>query len=157
MARARQQVETLKAHVGRPFPALALMDLAGRTETSASAIAGRSSLVLFFSPSCDACRRELRALDQATRENGDAVQVIAISVLGLEATQVIARELRPAFHVLVDRDAGYTRVLGGFLVPVAFLTGHDGRIARVAIGEQTLTQLRALTAGPAPWAARVGP
>ncbi len=60
--RARLPLRSSTVAVGKPLPTLVVTDANGRRVDLASVVAGRRSVVVFYSPSCEVCQKELPQL-----------------------------------------------------------------------------------------------
>jgi peroxiredoxin len=115
-----------------PVPSVALATLAGdRTEVARFA-EGRVALVSLWATWCDACSREMDALnrlDAKTAAGRDAV-VIGVDV-GEEPAKVAEFARRRGLHYaqLVDQDFAFADALGGQRrVPTTLVVDRHGRI-----------------------------
>ncbi len=77
--------------VGEPAPRLEVKDLQGRTHQVGAAQAGRSTLLLFVSPTCPVCKTLLPAVKSSGRQERDWLDLILASDGDLEEQQAFVR------------------------------------------------------------------
>ena len=77
--RTRAQIQALEWQAGRPFPPVSFAGADGGRVMRDQLIDGRTTVLLFFSPSCDICQRELKALASAAPAFGAAVRTVTVS------------------------------------------------------------------------------
>ncbi len=66
---------------------------------------GKKSIVVFFTPACSHCRRELTNLDELLPKYKDKLDILGVSLDNLESTKAMAAELNLKFPVVVaDRE-----------------------------------------------------
>jgi peroxiredoxin len=135
-------------------PAVTLETLTGEHTEVARLAGGRVAIVSMWATWCDACVREMDALnrlDAKTAAEGDAV-VIGVDVgedPGKVAEFAHRRGLR--YAQLVDQDFAFADALGQRRVPATLVIDRRGRIVfrGDALDEQSLDALRdAVAASP---------
>ncbi|MFN8523118.1 MAG: TlpA family protein disulfide reductase [Chloroflexota bacterium] len=123
---------------GDPAPPIELSDLDGRTRRL-SELAGRTTLVLFWDPSCGFCERmlpALKGLERTAADQGHAILVVS------RGTAEANRALDLRSTILLDGDGGVMRRYGVRGTPMAVLVDGVGRIASdVVAGADAISRL----------------
>ncbi len=95
-------IDTSKARVGTPAPPFALPDTGGRT-VSLAGLRGKPLVIAFFASWCHPCEEELPVLEQFARDEGDRLNVVAISFRDLKSDSVdFVHRLGVTFPALLD-------------------------------------------------------
>jgi thiol-disulfide isomerase/thioredoxin len=141
--------------LGRPVPALDLLDLAG-TRWRLETFAGQVVVVNFWATWCEPCRLEMPSLDAlAARRRGEGVVVAAVN--HKESPDVIHRFLQRApfrAPILLDPDGDATAAWTPRVFPSTVLVARNGQPVHVVVGEldwegaQAKTLLDPLVAAP---------
>lgn len=99
-------------------------------ETMLDLAAGqRDSLLLVFTTDCPACRENQAVWRGLHQEVGDAVDVVGVSLSGLEATQSYRDAHGLPFPVGISQDPGtFISDLAITGVPMTIRVGADGRV-----------------------------
>jgi peroxiredoxin len=146
-------VETPRPAGGALVPAVALSTLAGEHTEVARLADGRVALVTLWATWCEACGKEMDALnrlDAKTAAGRDAV-VIGVDV-GEEPDAVAAFAKRRGLRYaqLVDRDFAFADALGQRRVPTTLVVDRHGRIVfrGDALDGRSLDALRQAIAVP---------
>jgi peroxiredoxin len=132
---------------GARLPAVAVVDL-DRAPRSVEAVrAGRVALVTFWATWCDACRKELGALNRLDeRATGEHAVVIGVAV-GEPAAAVRAFVERNGLRYaqLVDEELRFSDALGQRSLPATLVVGRSGEIVYSggALDAAALAALRA--------------
>lgn len=130
---------------GDPAPAFSLKDLDGK-EVQSEDFRGKSSLLLFWSPSCGFCQRMLGQLKEweANLPHG-APQLILVSSGSVEDNRAMG--LRSP--ILLDQGFSTGHAFGAGGTPSAILIDAKGKIAsEVAVGAQGVLALAAAKQDP---------
>jgi methylamine dehydrogenase accessory protein MauD len=124
--------------IGQPAPALTLPDLEGSTVALAD-LAGTSTVLLFWNPTCGFCRQMLPDLKKWERERpAGAPELLFVASGTAEAN----RAMRLASRIVLDADGSAFRAFGARGTPTAVLLGGDGRIASsLVVGAQAVMAL----------------
>ena len=125
---------------GSPAPNFSLLDLTGK-KFDLSDYRGKVILLDFWATWCDACREEIPhfiQLQNTYRNQG--LQIIGVSMDdGPEPVRAFYERYRMNYPVIMG-DASMGELYGGVLgLPIAFLIGRDGRIARKYIGATNMS------------------
>jgi thiol-disulfide isomerase/thioredoxin len=114
-----------------PVPAVELSNLAGGTAGVTRLAEGRVALVSMWATWCDACMKELDALNRlhaSTAAGRDAV-VIGVDVgEDPDTVAAFAKQRGLRYAQLVDRDFVFADALGQRRVPATLVVDRQGRI-----------------------------
>ena len=124
----------------RQLPSVKLKDLKGKTvDTDTLSNGGKPFIITFFASWCKPCLRELDAIkvvyEDWQKETG--VKVYAISIDDAQNSLKVAPEVSAKgwrYEVLLDPNAEFRRVLGGKLIPAAFIVDGKGKIVSSRTG-----------------------
>lgn len=120
---------------GEAMPALSLPSLKGGS-VSLGGFRDRVVLVNFWATWCGPCRRELPAFEvlrQRYKHQGfDVVGINVDSEPALAAAFV--EEFKLSYPLLSDPEFNAAKAFGADAMPISYLVGRDGRIARVFAG-----------------------
>lgn len=119
------------AQVGTPAPDLQLAASDGSPHTvSFAELRGQSVVLYFWATWCNACKENMRALDERARVYGpDGVRFIGVCVdQGGEAMLRTARSNGMNWPTYHDRDAAAGREYDAAWYPYVVVVGPDGRI-----------------------------
>jgi thiol-disulfide isomerase/thioredoxin len=111
------------------LPPVPVANLAGdRLEVSRVA-GGRVAIVSLWATWCDACQKEMDALNRLCASAGDEAVVIGVAV-GEERGKVadFARRRGLRYVQLVDEDFAFADAVGQRRVPATLVVDRDGRI-----------------------------
>ena len=131
----------------RPRPEFTLPDLDGRTRRPEE-WNGKVLVVNFWATWCAPCRKEIPLLIDLERRR-PGVRVIGIAVDRPEAVRAFAEEIGIDYPILLDDLQGSTMRRYGNRVgalPFTVITGRDGVVAYVRLGELEPTELDRVTA-----------
>jgi peroxiredoxin len=134
------------------LPAVELTALDGARQRIEQVLDGRVGVISLWATWCDACARELDALERLDeRAATNHARVVAISV-GERREQVAAFVKWRGLHVaqLVDEEFHFADALGQRRVPTTLVVDRSGRIRFVggALDESALAALRTALAEP---------
>lgn len=110
---------------GREVPEFSVVDLAGMPITNANLV-GRTTALLFVSPSCHSCKTTLAELDGLQHKTGG--NVIVICRARRDDCARLQEEYGLGVPTVVDEDDGISRLLGVTANPMAVLVDAQGRI-----------------------------
>lgn len=123
--------------LGQPMPPLFAASLDGQAFVQ-DATNGKKKLVVFFTPACSHCRRELKNLDELLPQYMDKLEILGVSLDNLEITRAAASDLGLKFPVVVaDRE----HLDGSFkmnILPALFFFGQDQKFEMFYSGEHSL-------------------
>ena len=131
----------------RPRPEFTLPDLDGRPRQPAE-WDGKVLVVNFWATWCAPCREEIPLLIDLERRR-PGVRVVGIAVDRPEAVRAFAAELGIEYPILLDGLKGSTmRRYGNRIgaLPFTVITGRDGIVAYVRLGELEAAELDRVTA-----------
>ena len=131
----------------RPRPEFTLPDLDGRPRQPAE-WDGKVLVVNFWATWCAPCREEIPLLVDLERRR-PGVRVVGIAVDRPEAVRAFAAELGIGYPILLDDLQGSTmRRYGNRIgaLPFTVITGRDGVVAYVRLGELEAAELDRVTA-----------
>lgn len=131
----------------RPRPEFTLPDLDGRPRQPAE-WDGKVLVVNFWATWCAPCREEIPLLIDLERRR-PGVRVVGIAVDRPEAARAFAAELGIGYPILLDDLRGSTmRRYGNRIgaLPFTVITGRDGIVAYVRLGELEAAELDRVTA-----------
>ena len=129
------------------LPDVPLLDLARAPRSVEAVRAGRAALVTFWATWCDACQKEMPALNRLDeRATGDHAVVIGVAV-GEPAAKVRAYVDKHGLRYtqLVDEDFRLTDALGQKRLPATVVLSRRGEVVFVggALDAEALAALRA--------------
>jgi len=110
-------------------PGVTLTTLAGDRVEVARVAAGRVALVSLWATWCEACEREMDALNRLDAKSGSSAVVIGVAV-GEERAKVAAFAQRRGLRYvqLVDPDFAFADALGQRRIPATLVVDREGRI-----------------------------
>jgi thiol-disulfide isomerase/thioredoxin len=110
-------------------PAVALTTLAGERVDVARVAAGRVALVSLWATWCEACEREMDALNRLEAKSGNAAVVIGVAV-GEERAKVAAFAQRRGLRYvqLIDPDFAFADAIGQRRIPATLVVDREGKI-----------------------------
>lgn len=130
---------------GDPIPALTLQGLDG-DPLSLVDPAKRTTALLFFSPDCPHCRRELENLDRLAATFRSEIVFLAISTDNAQKTQEFIDSIKIKVPAAADPRGTAHRAFGVFQLPTLFLVNGEGFVEQVFRGEESLeTRIRQLS------------
>jgi peroxiredoxin len=155
MAGIRVYVDTqINKSAGKPVPAFALHDLAGKPWSSADLI-GKITVLNFFRSRCSNCLLERDAIARLARDaDPTKVQILGIMtdrvVSGISEEMTKATLARMAYeHPIVMADQALVDAFHGAgwaqVTPVTYVVDAKGQIVRAFRGHQTFETLRSAT------------
>ena len=146
--------ETPVASASERVPAVALETLSGERTEVARLAGGRVALVSLWATWCDACVREMDALNRLDSKTASGREAVVIAVdVGEERGKVaeFAHQRGLRYAQLVDRDFAFADALGQRRVPATLVVDRRGRIVYRgdALDAKSLDALRdAVAAAP---------
>lgn len=121
----------------RLAPDFSLATLDG-AETRLSDYRGRAVIVTFFASWCYPCEEELPLLEEAAREEGDDLQVLAVAYDDRRAdAKEFIKRLGVTFPGLIDDDDAVAKAYGVRAIPQTFFIDADGMIQDQLFGVTT--------------------
>jgi thiol-disulfide isomerase/thioredoxin len=132
-------------------PALAVQALDASPTDLAGALHGRPALVSLWATWCDACKKEMPALDRVdawAKEHGSLVVGVAVGE-PLAKVSSFASESHMSYLVLVDEEFRLADALGEKRVPTTLVVDENGKIVEVggALDEHLLAAFQRVVAG----------
>jgi peroxiredoxin len=123
--------------VGKPAPDFKLELLDGR-KVSRADYSGKTLVVTFWASWCDPCRMELPALAKfylKTHKPDSDFEILAISIDDTKAAAAgTAASFKLPFPVALDLDSRVATAYGADSIPMMFVIGKDGKVARSTLG-----------------------
>lgn len=130
--------------LGQPHPGFNLPALDGE-RIDAARFAGRAMLVNFWATWCAPCRREMPALQAASRRHGESLSVVGIALDDPAAVADFVAELDIQYTILADQDEVFDvqREWGNRAgaMPYTVLVDADGIVRWRHYGEVTQSEL----------------
>jgi peroxiredoxin len=123
--------------IGQAMPPLFATSLDGQAFVQ-DTTDGKKSLVVFFTPACSHCRRELTNLDELLPKYMDKLDILGVSLDNLGSTKAMAAELNLKFPVVV---ANREHLDGSFrlnILPAFFCLDEDRTLKKFYSGEHSL-------------------
>ena|SRR5208283_3758819 len=123
--------------IGQAMPPLFATSLDGHAFVP-DTIDGKKSLVVFFTPACSHCRRELTNLDELLPKYMDKIDILGVSLDNLQSTKTVAAELNLKFPVVV---ANREHLDGSFrmnILPALFCLDEYRTLKKFYSGEHSL-------------------
>lgn len=120
---------------GAPLPALSLPSLKGEA-VSLDAFRDQVVLVNFWATWCGPCRQELPVLESLRQRYKDqGFDVVGVNVDRERANAAaFVEQFKLSYTVLLDPEFAAAKQFGADAMPISYLVGRDGRIARVFTG-----------------------
>lgn len=149
---ARSGVPPVSEAAGEALPQVPLVTLENRATRLDAEIEGRPALVSFWATWCDACSKELGALDRLgdrARSDGGVVIGVAVGEPRATAAEFVSRH-RVRFPQLVDEGFALTDALGQRRLPTTLVVDRHGRVVFTggALDERALAAFREALRGP---------
>jgi len=121
--------------VGKPAPAIAGIDLDGRSWNLADGH-GRLVWVNFWATNCEPCRTEMPAMQRLAEEHPDDLLILGIDWgEGRDAVARFARDYGVHYPILLDpRLENYYRWASRDGLPRHYFVDGDGKVVREVIG-----------------------
>jgi thiol-disulfide isomerase/thioredoxin len=113
------------------IPNAPLVTLSGETTELAKVTRGRAALVSFWATWCEACKKEMVALNRLAARTGDSSDSIVIGIAVGEPRQTVdafARQRGLRYLQLVDQDFSLTDALGQRSIPATLVVDREGRV-----------------------------
>ncbi len=131
-----------------PLPSVALATLTGDHVEVAGVARGRVALVSLWATWCDACQKEIDALNRLDASSGSDTVVIGVAV-GEERDKVadFVRRRGLRYVQLLDPDFAFADAIGERRVPTTLVVDREGRIVYRgdAVDGESLDALRRAT------------
>lgn len=117
------------ASAAAPLPGVPLTTLSGESAELANVAHGRVALVSLWATWCEACDREMDALNRLDASTGSGAVVIGVAV-GEEREHVadFVRRRGLRYAQLVDRDFAFADAVGQRRLPATLVIDRKGRI-----------------------------
>jgi peroxiredoxin len=125
------ELSTAISEEPRPLPAARLTSLGGQPADLADATRGRAALVSFWATWCDACQKEIEALNRLSDRTKGRPDAIILGVAVGESPPDVAAFVRGrglVYPQLVDPDYRLADALGQRRVPATLVIDKRGRI-----------------------------
>jgi methylamine dehydrogenase accessory protein MauD len=140
---------------GSLAPDFAATDVKSGREVSLASLRGRRVLLLFFTPTCIACRQLVPAVNDAAREHRGDTDVVTVCHGSATTCQEFAAAFRLDPPLLLDSTNAIAEDYDVRMTPFGFLIDHEG-VVRLRGVASTWPQLQALldetgTVLPTPW------
>lgn len=126
----------LALEAGAPLPPISLPSLKGDAVSLDAAYRDQVVLVNFWATWCGPCRQELPALeDLRQRYKDQGFDVVGVNVDSERANAAaFVEQFKLSYTVLLDPEFAAAKQFGADAMPISYLVGRDGRIARVFTG-----------------------
>lgn len=137
--RGGEETDASAIPVGRPFPALDLVDIDGHPVRSAD-LAGKIIVVNFWATWCGPCEQEFPALVELQTRHRDDVHVIGMAIddAPIEDIRAFAARHHTNFPIVVA-TAATAELFGGLMgLPTTFVARMDGQLSEAHVGFATL-------------------
>jgi len=120
---------------GAPLPAVSLPSLKGEA-VSLDTFREQVVLVNFWATWCGPCRQELPALEALRQRYKDrGFDVVGVNVDSERANAAaFVEQFKLSYTVLLDPEFTAAKQFGANAMPISYLVGRDGRVARVFTG-----------------------
>jgi thiol-disulfide isomerase/thioredoxin len=123
---------------GRELPEVDLLDLDGNAISSSRLLDGRPLVVNLWFSTCQPCKREMPAIQEAHLEYGDRVRFVGVnSQDSPEITASFADEIGVTYDIVRDPNGNLTTAAGVATFPMTFFVSSDGVIVEQIAGEMT--------------------
>lgn len=125
----------LALEAGSPVPSLTLPSLNGNA-VALDGFRDQVVLVNFWATWCGPCREELPALEslrQRYKDQGFEVVGVNVDSVSANAAAFVDR-FKLSYTVVLDPEFAAARQFGADAMPISYLIGRDGRVARVFTG-----------------------
>ncbi len=123
--------------VGQTMPPLFATSLDGQAIVQDTAD-GKKKLLIFFTPACNHCRRELTNLDELMPKYTDKLNILGISLDNLESTKAAVTELNLKFPVVVADKEYLDTSYKMSILPALFCFDESRRLKKFYSGEHSL-------------------
>ncbi len=100
---------------------------------------GKKSLVVFFTPACSHCRRELANLGELLPKYIDKIDILGVSLDNLESTKATAAELNLKFPVVVANREHFDGSFRMNILPALFCLDEHRTLKKFYSGEHSLS------------------
>lgn len=141
MAKSPPLVQPQDQMVGKPAPPINLKDLNGKLVTLGSYKGAKGLVVIFYSPTCPHCQRELPKISDylKTRGFGLGYKVVTIALANSEENLQNIKEYQDTMHypwpVLADVSGAVMADWKVAAYPTLYLVGPDLKVKAFKMGE----------------------
>jgi cytochrome c biogenesis protein CcmG/thiol:disulfide interchange protein DsbE len=127
--------------VGHPLPDATFTTFDGATSDLA-ALAGKPTVINFWSATCVPCRTEMPALERLHRARGTSVTFLGIdSGDGTTTATDAARQSGVTYSLALDPQSRVAARLGAVALPTTVVVAADGTVTHVHVGAVDPAQL----------------
>ena len=123
--------------LGQTMPPLFATSLDGQAFVQDTAD-GKKNLLVFFTPACSHCRRELTNLDELLPKYTDKLDILGVSLDNLESTKAVATELNLKFPVVVADKENLEEAFRMNILPALFCFDEYRSLRNYYSGEHSL-------------------
>lgn len=141
---ANPSIATNSVSSGNVLPAAALDSLDG-SEVGTADLIGKPLLINFWYSTCEPCRREMPALNEAYVRHGERVDFVGVNMYdSAVAAGNFAQRYGVTFDILLDTRGELVAGLGIALAPTTILVDERGTIVLQESGELTTDEIDSL-------------
>jgi peroxiredoxin len=137
-------IATNRVSSGKLLPTASLDSVDGRTVDTTDLV-GRSLLINFWYSTCEPCRREMPALNDAYERHGERIGFVGVNMYdSAVAAGNFAERYGVTFEILLDTRGELVTGLGIALAPTTILVDDQGKIVHQESGELTAEEIDSL-------------
>ena len=123
--------------VGERVPTIDAMSIDGRTFVNDTADR-KKLLLVFFTPACSHCRRELANLDELLPKYADKLDILGVSLDNLESTRALTTDLNLRFPIVVGENEKMKKTFKVNILPSFFCIDEFRVLRNYYTGEHSL-------------------
>ena len=129
---------------GKTLP-VATLDSVEGSEVDSTSLVGKPLLINFWYSTCEPCRREMPALNEAYVRYGERIDFVGVNMYdSAVAAANFAQRYGVTFDILLDSRGELVSNLGIALAPTTILVDENGTIIHQESGELTSEEIDAL-------------